>query len=80
LQQRQRLLHGEQQTLQIHVKLPVKMFFTDLIERRKRACASVGKEDVKLALLRLRHRIQLVQISQFGDVALKSSDTVPRIL
>src|SRR5580658_2645257 len=65
LEQRERLLHGKQQSPHVHVKLFVKMFFTDLPERSKRTGAGIGKDDVGLALLLLYRCIQLVEVGHF---------------
>ena len=69
-QQGQRLLHREQQPLDVDVERPVEVLLGDLPERRELAAARVGEEDVDAALLLLDHRVEPVEIREVGDVAL----------
>src|SRR5262245_49479373 len=75
-EERQRLLHGEEQPLDVDGEELVEVLLADRPERGQRQEAGVGEQDVEAALLPLHGRQQPVQIRRVGDVARHAGDVL----
>ena len=75
-QQRKRLLHGEEKTLDVGVESLVEMFFGDRPEGREFTAAGIGEDDIDVASLLLDGCVQAVEVGEFGHVALDSGDVL----
>src|SRR5260370_13667420 len=73
LQQRQGFLHGEQRSLDVDVEKFVEMFLSDFAERSKFRHAGIGEDDVNVPLC-FDSLIKTIEVIQFGNVSLNSSD------
>ena len=74
VEERQRLLHGEERAAHVEVEGLVEVFFGDLFERGELALAGAGEEDVDLALFALDGLVEAVEVGEIGGVALHAGD------
>src|SRR5262245_52671223 len=75
-EERQRLLHGEEQSLDVDGEELVEVLLADRPERGQRQEAGVGEQHVEAALLPLHGREQPVQVRQVCDVAPHAGDVL----
>src|SRR2546422_70600 len=73
-QQRERLLHGEQDAFHVDVEDRVEELFSDLAEGSILRYAGVGKHDIELAVLPLDLCEQAIEIAQIRYVSLHAGD------
>ena len=67
--QRQRLLHGEENPLDVDRELAVEFLFAHFTEGTKRAAAGIGEYDIQMAVLVFDDREQAVEIGHFRYIA-----------
>src|SRR5262249_25312554 len=75
-EERQRLLHGEEQSLDVDGEELVEVLLADRPERGQRQEARVGEQDGEAPLLPLRGRGQPLQVREVGDVARHAGDVL----
>src|SRR6267142_338053 len=73
-QERQRLLHREQDAFDVDVEDRVEELFSDLAQRRILRHTGVGKHDIELALLTFDLREQAIEIGRVRHVSLHAGD------
>src|SRR6266481_2041471 len=69
-EERQGLLHREEESLDVDAEGPVEVRLGDRPERRELAGSGVGEEDVDAALFLLHHGVQAIEVGELRDVAL----------
>ena len=80
MQQRQRLLHSEEQPFDVAVERVIKVFLSDCAKRSEFAAAGIRKDDVDAALLLLHNRVQPIKIREIRDIALNPCDVLADLL
>jgi hypothetical protein len=74
VEERQRLLHGEEGAAHVEAEGLVEVLFSDLFERGQLTLAGAGEEDVDLALFTLDGLVEAVEVGEIGGVALHAGD------
>src|SRR3989441_3468835 len=79
-EERQRLLHGEEQTLDVAAERRVEVLLGDRAQRRERAAAVIGEADVEPAFLSPHRLVQTVQVRELRHVALNAGGPLADLL